>query len=286
LNDPFAADPPLSLDEDEMLRVARDPFADDPDFGLELDASLGDNTAIATISEDPEYTLEIDDSQVAGDEDITDIPQSLGSEAESAVLSEQVPFDPFAEDTSFLENEVVVPEDTIAAVVDPFAEDPSVEDGLEIATVESAEIAQSELQQLDRAKDVAESLLLPKTDEQTRREYVCCAFELCGRSYYLPIKHMVEISDQQPLLPLPLAPAVVKGLINLRGQVIPVIDLSVLHRGPAESVQIRRLVVAEHKKEKLAFLAEGIPYLSEVQVGEKIDLPKFLSKYRIRGAGA
>jgi chemotaxis signal transduction protein len=152
--------------------------------------------------------------------------------------------------------------------------------------VEPVDFQQPELLRIDSAKGFIESLLLPKTEGQPRRDYVCCAFELGGRSYFLPIRYMVEISEAPPLLQLPLAPAVVKGLINLRGQVIPVIDLSVLQQESSESDQCQRLVVAEFKGEKLAFLAEGMPYLSEAQVGEVIDLPKFISHHRIRGAEA
>ena len=52
-----------------------------------------------------------------------------------------------------------------------------------------------------------------------------CAFRvgslLCG----IPLEHVQEITGHLPMTPVPLAPAVVIGLANLRGQVVTVLDL-------------------------------------------------------------
>ncbi|MBW6509431.1 MAG: chemotaxis protein CheW [Desulfuromonadales bacterium] len=131
-----------------------------------------------------------------------------------------------------------------------------------------------------------EALNLTEPDDGPRRNYSCCAFELCGRKYHLPIGYMVEISNIGPLLPLPLAPAHVKGLVNLRGQVMPVIDMSVFHPGKETVGMTRRLVVARNRDEKIAFLAQGIPYLSEERIGEEIDLATFVDQHRLKRLSA
>lgn len=129
-------------------------------------------------------------------------------------------------------------------------------------------------------------LNLTEPEYGPRRDYICCAFELCGRKYHLPIGYMVEISNIGPLLPLPLAPAHVKGLVNLRGQVMPVIDMSAFHPGAATVGMTWRLVVARNRDEKIAFLAEGIPYLAEKRVGEEIDLATFIDQHRLKRLSA
>ena len=52
-----------------------------------------------------------------------------------------------------------------------------------------------------------------------------CSFRvgplLCG----IPLEHIQEITGYLPMTPVPLAPAVVCGLVNLRGQVVTVLDL-------------------------------------------------------------
>jgi purine-binding chemotaxis protein CheW len=50
-------------------------------------------------------------------------------------------------------------------------------------------------------------------------------FELGGEIYGLDIATVHEIIRMQPITKVPKAPAYVEGVINLRGKVIPVIDL-------------------------------------------------------------
>lgn len=136
------------------------------------------------------------------------------------------------------------------------------------------------------ATDLLAALNLPEQDIEPRRDYVCCAFALGGRNYHLPIGNMVEIADIEPLLPLPLAPVYIKGLVNLRGQVMPAIDMTAFHPHEEALGETWRLVVAQHNDEKIAFLAEGIPYLSEDRIGDEIDLATFIEQHRLKGISA
>lgn len=52
-----------------------------------------------------------------------------------------------------------------------------------------------------------------------------CTFYL-GEGYFgIPVEQVQEIVRPQPITPVPLAPKVVRGLINLRGQILTAIDL-------------------------------------------------------------
>ena len=50
-------------------------------------------------------------------------------------------------------------------------------------------------------------------------------FDLSGETYALDILHVHEIIRIQPVTPVPGAPEYIEGLINLRGRVVPVVDL-------------------------------------------------------------
>lgn len=52
-------------------------------------------------------------------------------------------------------------------------------------------------------------------------------FELCGEEYGVEILKVKEIIGIMNITPVPQTPEFVKGVINLRGKVIPVIDLRV-----------------------------------------------------------
>lgn len=53
-----------------------------------------------------------------------------------------------------------------------------------------------------------------------------CTFFLNDLYFGIEIENVQEIIRQQPLTRIPLAPTDICGLMNLRGQVIPVVDLS------------------------------------------------------------
>ena len=59
--------------------------------------------------------------------------------------------------------------------------------------------------------------------EQMTSQYV--TFTLGGEVYGIPILKLNEIIAYQPLTVIPNVPAFIKGVLNLRGTVVPVIDL-------------------------------------------------------------
>jgi len=61
--------------------------------------------------------------------------------------------------------------------------------------------------------------------EQPRREIQLACFRIGGEMYALDILRIKEIIRPQKLTPVPKAPPFIEGVINLRGAVIPVVDL-------------------------------------------------------------
>jgi purine-binding chemotaxis protein CheW len=57
------------------------------------------------------------------------------------------------------------------------------------------------------------------------RQYV--SFNLMGEEYALQIQNVREIIECEPVTAIPSMPPVVRGVMNLRGNVVPVIDLPV-----------------------------------------------------------
>ena len=52
-----------------------------------------------------------------------------------------------------------------------------------------------------------------------------CAFTLGGELYGIEVERVQEVLRHQPMTRVPLAPAAIGGLINLRGEVVTAIDL-------------------------------------------------------------
>ncbi len=62
-------------------------------------------------------------------------------------------------------------------------------------------------------------------EEESSMENLYLTFHLGGEEYGLEIAYVIEIVGMQQITKIPNMPAYVKGVINLRGQVIPVIDV-------------------------------------------------------------
>lgn len=68
-------------------------------------------------------------------------------------------------------------------------------------------------------------------------------FTLRGEMYALEILEVSEIIEFRALTVVPMMPAFIRGVINLRGRVLPVIDIAARFRQPATEVARRTSIV-------------------------------------------
>lgn len=63
----------------------------------------------------------------------------------------------------------------------------------------------------------------------------CLSFQVDDLILFLSTDYIVEIVNDYPITPLPMVPSFVKGMINLRGQILPVLDMRLcMDKPPAE----------------------------------------------------
>ncbi|MDI3298488.1 MAG: chemotaxis protein CheW [Bacillota bacterium] len=105
----------------------------------------------------------------------------------------------------------------------------------------------------------------PGPGEEAAAEQVV-VLELDGQAYGADIASVREVLAFQPITRVPQAPPFVLGVINLRGRIIPVIDLRRrLGLGAAEPGPLSRIVVVEDGEELIGMLVDG--------VSEVLDIP-------------
>ena len=68
------------------------------------------------------------------------------------------------------------------------------------------------------------------------RSCECFVLEVGGQRYGLPSSDVVEVLRAVTVTPLPKAPAIVEGVINVRGTVVPVLDIRSRFRLPAKAL--------------------------------------------------
>lgn len=69
-----------------------------------------------------------------------------------------------------------------------------------------------------------EAVDMELSEEESRIER-CLTFESGGLILFISSRYVIEIINDYPITALPLVPPYVKGIINLRGQILPVVDI-------------------------------------------------------------
>ncbi|HVH18137.1 MAG TPA: chemotaxis protein CheW [Myxococcota bacterium] len=85
-------------------------------------------------------------------------------------------------------------------------------------------------------------------------------FQVADASYALPVESVREIVRQRATTPIPRAPADVRGVISLRGEILQVIDLRRrIGAAPAEPTRRARIVVVQAEDSGIAgLLVDGV----------------------------
>jgi purine-binding chemotaxis protein CheW len=84
-------------------------------------------------------------------------------------------------------------------------------------------------------------------------------FELGDERYGLDIATVYEIIRHQPITAVPQAPAFVEGVINLRGRIIPVVDLrDRFGMAAGDLTKASRIVVCEAAGTRVGLVVDGV----------------------------
>lgn len=100
---------------------------------------------------------------------------------------------------------------------------------------------------------------IPNPTEQGAdlREFI--AFQLGAQEYCVDINAVRELRGWTPVTPLPRSPAYVAGVVNLRGSVLPVIDLSErLGMGPSQPTPRHVVIVVAIAERMVGLLVDAV----------------------------
>lgn len=85
-------------------------------------------------------------------------------------------------------------------------------------------------------------------------------FLLDGQRHALAIEAVERVARAVRVMPLPRAPRIVAGAIDLHGRIVPVLDIRSRLRLPARRISLTDcLVVARAGPRTVAFLADSVP---------------------------
>ena len=92
-------------------------------------------------------------------------------------------------------------------------------------------------------------------------------FQLSEQLFGIRIEDVQEILDYQKITPVPYAPKFVKGIIDLRGEIVPVIELS----KNTNEYSKHKLIVVSLQNQQAAILVSDV---TEVTAIDEVDIRK------------
>lgn len=107
------------------------------------------------------------------------------------------------------------------------------------------------------------------------REYLW--FRIAGEDYVVPLKDVDEVVRLLPITFVPRVPPWIKGIVSLRGEMIPVVDLRV-RLGFAGEGNYQRIMICFRGEERCGFLVEEVRGVVRVRQEEWQEVPAGLEE--------
>ncbi len=125
------------------------------------------------------------------------------------------------------------------------------------------------------AKDQADDFLIVEDDEDAQaNKYML--FKTAEEVYGIEIKYVTEIIELQRITEVPDMPNFVKGVINLRGKVIPVVDIRLrFNMEPREYDDRTCIIVVNIDKTSIGLVVDTVAEVQDIPEGDIEPAPKF-----------
>ncbi len=112
--------------------------------------------------------------------------------------------------------------------------------------------------------------------EQKPKEIKLACFSLAGQNYAIDIMRIHQIIRPTKIRPLPRAPEFVEGVINLRGAVIPIIDLRKRFGVEPDPEKEPRVIIVSVDKQVVGIVVDDVSEVISIS-REQVQPPPRLS---------
>ena len=102
----------------------------------------------------------------------------------------------------------------------------------------------------------------------------CLPFESGGLVMFLSTNFVIEIINDHSITPLPLVPPYIKGIINLRGQMLPIVDIRARMGKPqAEYTSKTCIVVLEVDSVPFGIIVDSVRQVMDIDLQDVRPIP-------------
>lgn len=111
-------------------------------------------------------------------------------------------------------------------------------------------------------------------ESPANKVHLLVVFQLDGRRFALRLAAVDRVLPIVEIVPLPQAPGIVRGVINLEGRIIPVVDIRARFSIPPRETTISdHILIAQTKRRSVALVVDavaGVMEASEIVAAERI----------------
>ena len=93
-----------------------------------------------------------------------------------------------------------------------------------------------------------------------------------GLTYGVDTMHVVEIITDYSIRPVPLVPEYIKGIINLRGQIIPIIDFR-LRLGCMEDLESNSTIILQVESTTIGMMVDSVSQVLDIDLRQTSSIP-------------
>jgi purine-binding chemotaxis protein CheW len=105
-------------------------------------------------------------------------------------------------------------------------------------------------------------------EEETR----VCLFSMGEDVYAIPVELLTEIIISQKIFPVPTTPPHVLGVINLRGNIVPIVDIRAALSLPRQSAP-SQIAIIKHNAVTLGIVVDNVSEVVGVPVSRVLAMP-------------
>ncbi len=121
---------------------------------------------------------------------------------------------------------------------------------------------------------LGEELLDNPEVEDTSTEERCLTFQAGDLILYISTRHVIEILNNYSITNLPLVPPYIKGIINLRGQVLPVVDIQMrMGKSEAECGGGTCIIVLDIDSVSLGIIVDSVRQVIDIDLKNVRPIP-------------
>ena len=105
-----------------------------------------------------------------------------------------------------------------------------------------------------------------------------CGFKIRGDFYAIPVLEVQEVIKPQKLTPVPLSQDYVRGLINLRGQIVTSLSLRDLFKMDEKDLEDHMNIIVSSEDSLYALVVDEILDVIEVEQDSFEDIPETIDE--------